>query len=65
MMKKYSPRYKGRTSPRSFNPQSVGVKPVPQQTQKTQGNLKMNIKTDEKKGFQQFSIPTPKRGRGH
>lgn len=44
---------------RSFNPQSVGVKPVPQKTQSTQGNLKMNIKTDEKKGFQQFTIPTP------
>jgi len=43
---------------RSFNPQSVGVKPIPQKTQKTQGNLKMNIKTDEKKGFQQFTPPS-------
>ena len=45
---------------RNFNPHSIGVKPVPQKTQSTTGALKMNITTDEKKGFSQFTAPPTK-----
>lgn len=44
---------------RNFNPYSIGVKPVAQKSQKTQGNFKMNVTTDEKKGIPYQKQPNP------
>ena len=45
---------------RNFNPYSVGIKPIAQTSQKTQGGFKMNVKTDEKKGIPYQKITDPK-----